>query len=109
MIFNYRFPDTATHHKAFYSDDKEVMRSHVQQTVFDCVEYILKGKGKSARGDGLVSYETRLALKSPDERCETFNSDDRVDFKGVSYLIERVEAIRTNAYLGAKEYVVYLK
>lgn len=109
MIFNYRFPDSAIWHKAVYSDDNEQMRAHVQGIEFDCVEYILKGKGKSARADGVVSHEVRMALKTADDRAEQFNSDDRVEFKNQRYFIDRVEPIRSNAYLGAKEYVIYLK
>lgn len=109
MFSNYRFPETATWHPQVIGKDYETLRYSVNKVTFECAEHTIRGKSQTQIIDGVSGSGASVALRTNHLMAREFEVDDTIEYKGETYHIEKLEELRSNAYLGAKEYVIYCR
>lgn len=104
----YRFENTAVWHKAIESNDNEQSRPAVAGHEFRCFSSG-KVKGNTTIIDGVRVKTSSIVLQTDDEIAIEIEADDKVVYEDRSYFVDSVQSVKSFAYKGAKEYLVFLK
>lgn len=91
------------------ASEGEQLGADVREVLLRCREYEPRGSGSLAVADGVTGKDWSLALRTAQKEAAEVAENDAVEWRGYRYLVQRTASLRSSAFLGAREYVIYLK
>lgn len=89
------------------SDDNEKIGQDIHKIELPCCEYQPQSN-KVTSYNKLEANGATLGLRTNDMRAKDIVQDDEITWKGNTYSVDLVQAVRSAAFLGAREYVIWL-
>lgn len=93
--------------RSIVSENGQEIGSDINKIDIPVCEYQPKTHGVGSLSTFELNNAT-YALRTNDTRAEDMVQDDEITYKNITYSVSSVQALRSAAYLGAKEYVIWL-
>jgi len=93
--------------KTIPSDHNEKIGQDIHAIKLPCCEYQPKTNKVTAYGK-LEANGATLGLRTNDVRAKDIVQDDEITWKGNTYSVDSIQELRSAAFLGAREYVIWV-